>query len=813
MKASLQWMKDYVAIPEGNYQELADTLTQAGIPVEEVISMGNGMKKIYTAKITAVEEHPNADALVVCQLDCIQNDGTKGTRQICTSATNVRPGQIVPVAYPKAKLPDGKKISRGKMRGVVSDGMMCSINELGYDASVFLPEETEGILILPNDIEIGLDIAAVMGLNDTVFEFELTPNRADCFSMIGLSREIAVMTGQTAMFPDVKLIEDGASVESMASVAIEAEDVCSRFTSRVVKNVKIGPSPLWMQNRLRNAGIRPINNVVDVTNYVMVEMGQPMHAYDYDKVAGHSLIARMAKEGEKLVTLDGEERELTHSMLVIADADKVVGVAGVMGGLDTEVSAKTTTVLLEAAVFNGKSIRRTARALGMRSEASGRFEKGVNAELTPTALDRAAQLLQEICSTAEVAPGFLDVYPTPAQKIAVKFTAEEINKHLGTKIEGQRMVEILESLGFTVTEEAGIYTANVPSWRNDVSLMCDIAEEVARIYGYDNIVPTTPIANLIGGTKSPMRELIQKTNHELVQSGMTECITFSFMHKDSLKKLGLSEEDSRFMAVPILNPISEEFPFMRTTLVPSLLETAYKNMAKKNSDLWLFETAAVYEPKALPVTDYVHHRQMVAGVMVGNTEQPVWPNEKRVTDFYDVKGMVEGLLTTYEIENYDISRVETAYLHPGISAKITFDGEVLATFGELHPEVCKAYKMPKNTYIFEIDLEKVLATTKTPMRFKEISKFPGMSRDLAIVAPKTVTSEEIESLIKYQAGELLSNVYLFDVYAGEHIKEGFRSLAYSLQFQSMERTLEEKEIDEAIQSVLAELLKINCTIR
>ena len=537
MKASLTWMKDYVPVDTTKpAQELADVLTQAGIPVEDVISMDPGLKKIFTGKITEITKHPDADKLQVCQVACLDDKtGEEITKQIVTAATNVAVGQVVPVAYHKSRLADGTEIKKGKLRGEVSDGMFCSVAELGIPKDMVMPGEGEGIYILPEGTPIGMDIRDAVMLNDTVYEFELTPNRADCFSMIGLSREFAVLTNAQNTEPTVKVNENGTDVNDMVKIGIDDAELCSRFLARVIGNVKVGPSPLWLQNRLRNGGIRPINNVVDVTNYVMLEYGQPMHAYDYDKVAGHQLTARAAKAGEALKTLDGTDRELTTDMLVIADANGPVGVAGVMGGLDSEVTEATTTIILESAVFKGSSIRRTARALGMRSEASGRFERGVNAEYSPVALDRAAQLLQELMEDITVAKGVVDVYPAPAEARTVSFTVAAVNSYLGTDISAERMQEILTTLSFTWTQDGDVITVGVPSWRGDVTVMPDIAEEVARIYGYDFIPNTTPWANLNSGTMSDKKLLTKAIRQTLVTQGLSEIITFSFMHTDSLR--------------------------------------------------------------------------------------------------------------------------------------------------------------------------------------------------------------------------------------------------------------------------------------
>lgn len=814
MKASLQWMNEYVPLDLNRpAQELADELTQAGIPVEEVLSMDPGLKKIYTGKIVEITKHPDADKLQVCQVQCLSEDGEEITKQIVTAATNVAVGQIVPVAYHKSRLADGTEIKKGKLRGVVSEGMFCSVAEFGISSDLVRPEEAQGIYIFPEGTPIGLDIKEALMLDDTVYEFELTANRADCFSMVGLSREFGIMTNQKALFPVIMVNENGESIEGKASVAIEAHDLCTRFTSRLVTNVTIEPSPLWMQNRLRNSGIRPINNVVDVTNYVMLELGQPMHAYDYDCVADHTLIARRAKAGETLTTLDGNERELNESMLIIADTKGPIGVAGVIGGLTSEVTDKTTNVLFEAAVFNGPSIRRTSKALGMRSEASGRFERGVNHKYTAYAIDRAAQLLQQICPSCKVSVGVIDVYPEPVEQRTVTFTAEQINDYLGTSIEKDRMVDILTKLEFGITESGDTIEALVPTWRDDVTVMPDIAEEVARIVSYDNIAPTIPVAILSSGGMTPKKALTKEVTHYLAHAGLSQIITFSFMHKDGLTNMMLPEGDNRYTAIPILNPISEEFPYMRTTLVPAVIEAAKRNIAQQNKDLWLFETANVYEPKSLPLTEVPHERPMACGIMMGKVTEAAWNQAQRDTDFYDVKGVVDGLLAKLGLTQYNIQPSSESYYHPGVSAHYTVNGVTIANYGELHPQVVKNFDLSGKVYMFEIDLEAVLSITVPPFRYQSFSKFPGTSRDLAIVAPVSVTSGDIVALIKEHGGEYLESVSIFDVYEGEHIEAGYRSLAYNLQFRSMEGTLNDEDIDGAIQAIIDALATKNCKLR
>lgn len=813
MKASLTWMNEYVPVDMNRpAQELADELTQAGIPVEEVETVDPGLKKIFTGKITEITKHPDADKLQVCQVACLDTDGTPITKQIITAATNVRVGQIVPVAYHKSRLADGTEIKKGKLRGLPSEGMFCSVAELGISKELVVPEEAEGIYILPADTPIGMDIRDVLMMNDTVYEFELTPNRADCFSMVGLSREFAVLTNQKAVLPEITVDENGEAIDGKVQVTIADGDLCSRFAARLVTGVTVAPSPMWLQNRLRNSGLRPINNVVDVTNYVMLELGQPMHAYDYAHVKGHSLTARRANEGEVLKTLDGTDRELTTDMLVIADEQRAVGVAGVMGGYDSEVTNTTTDVLLEAAVFNGASIRRTARALGMRSEASGRFERGVNPEYSIMAINRAVQLLQQLCPDAKVAKGIVDVYPNPAAPTTVTTTADAINAYLGTDIDEQRMVDILTTLSFDVTCGNGSMVIGVPSWRGDVTVMPDIAEEVARIYGYDNIKVTTPWAALNSGVLSERKQMTKTIAHTLANNGLSEMITFSFMHKDSLAKLMIPEGDARYKAVQILNPISEEYPVMRTTLVPSILDAAVRNRAQKNHDIWAFETAAVYE-EAADKDSLPTERYMAAGFMTGRADEAQWSVAARQTDFYDVKGVVEAVLAALRVENYTLTTTDEPYYHPGVSAAYKVDGVTIATLGELHPQVAKNYDLEGKCYLFEINISALLETVRSQLQYTPISKFPGITRDLAIVAPRSVSAETIQQIILANGGDKLESAYVFDVYEGEHIAEGFRSLAYTIGFRSTEGTLTDADVDEPIQAIINALAEKDCKLR
>ena len=559
MQVSIKWLKDYIDFNE-TAEELADKLTMAGVPVENVIRADEGLDKVVTGRIEKLEPHKDSDHLQICTM----NVGQEECLTIVTGAQNVAEGQVVPVALVGAHLPNGMKISKGKLRGVVSNGMLCSAEELHMDLSKLPEEQKIGIYILPADTPVGVPAKDVLGLDDVVLEFELTANRGDCFSVFGLVREIAVLTGNEPKWPVIEVKEDdSAKAAEMVSIGIDDADLCPRFSARVVKNVKIGPSPEWMQQRLEGAGIRSINNVVDVTNFVMVELGQPMHAYDYDHITGHSLTARRAVAGEELHTLDDSSRLAKGGELVIADAEKAAGLAGVMGGLETEVTDNTTTVVFESAAFNGPSIRRTSRACGLHSEASGRYERGTDVTKTERALNRAAQLLQDM-GACTVTQGIVDVYPNPVQPVFIDFTADEINARLGTELPGEKMVEILEALGFKTTETGnGSYHVEVPSWRNDCTWMEDLSEEVARIYGFDNIASTTPKGSMMQGMQSPRQDFIEEIKHILVGLGMYEELSFSFTHPDMFDKMQIPADSELRKAIPIMNPLTDDFPLVR----------------------------------------------------------------------------------------------------------------------------------------------------------------------------------------------------------------------------------------------------------
>lgn len=808
MKSSLQWMQDYVAVDmERDPQEFADVLTMAGIPVEQVEYWGNDIQHVYTGKILNIVNHPNADKLVICTLDL-------GDRRltIVTGAKNVREGQIVPVAVHGAKLPGGVTIKKSKLRGEVSEGMLCSAHEMGLEDSLLLPEEREGIWILPQDTPIGVDALDYLQLRDTVYEYELTPNRADCFSMIGLSREFAVLSQQKAMFPEITVAESEEPINGKVTVSIEDEDLCTRYAARLLTHVRVGPSPLWMQQRLRKSGVRPINNVVDVTNYVMIELGIPLHAYDYDHVDEHHLIARRAARGESLKTLDGVERTLTDAMLVIADPKKACCVAGVMGGINSEVTEDTRTVILECASFKGSSIRKTGRALGLRSEASARFERGLDAEGCLRSLDRAAQLLQQM-SACDVAQGIVDIYPQPQKVQHIKFTAAAVNRFLGTEIPAERMIAILQTLGFGIAQDGAVLTAVVPSWRGDCTEMPDIAEEVARIFGYENIPSTRPLSNVSEGQEGYRHCICEKISSILSGSGLNETVTFSFMNSDSLRKLQFPENDPLYRAVPILNPITEEFPLMRTTLIPSLMDVLVRNQAVKNQSVGIYEIAAVYTPKQLPVTELPRESMHVAGLLYGQRRGAAWPDQAVDYDFYDLKGLVEAVLSGLEIEA-ELETSDFAPLHPGKAARFVKDGKILCQFGELHPSAIDGYDIEGPVYIFEMDVEALLPHVNFVPAYHKVARFPAISRDLAFLAPLEIDNARILGIIREYGGIYLEDVRLFDLYQGKQVPEGFKSLAYSLVFRSGEGTLADGDIQSSIDSILKKLKDtLHCELR
>lgn len=810
MQVSIKWLKDYIDFTE-TPEQLADKLTMAGIPVENVVDPGEGLEKVVTGRIEKLEPHQNSDHLQICTM----NVGLAENIIIVTGAQNVAEGQVVPVAMVGAHLPNGMKISKGKLRGVASSGMLCSAQELKLDLEKLPEEQKTGIFILPSDTPVGIPAKDVLGLNDVVLEFELTANRADCFSVFGLVREIAAITGNKPHFPEIKVNEDdNTKLNDIFSVEIADPDLCSRFSTRMLKNVKIGPSPEWMQQRLEGAGIRSINNVVDVTNFVMIELGHPMHAYDYDKITGKKLIARRAIEGEELHTLDDTSRKAKGEMLVIADSEKAAGLAGIMGGFETEITDTTTTVVLESADFYGPCIRRTARACGLSSEASGRFERGVDSETTIKALDRAAQLLQEM-GACTVCEGIVDVYPNPKQANYVTFTPEQINNHLGTNIAKDVMLNIITSVGFDVTkDENDEITVKVPSWRNDVTCMADISEEIARLHGFDKIKSTLPNGVSMQGTQSAKQTFIDKVKTSLSSQGLYETISFALTNEETFNKLNIPQDSPLRKAVPIMNPLSDEYPLVRTTLLSSIFDNLARNLARKNDDVALFEVGSVFFPKALPVTELPDEVVKIAGAITGRRNAQGWNQTNDMVDFYDAKGIIEELLANLRVTRYTVEAGTHYAMHPGKTALFKKGRDVIATVGEVHPAVLSAYGITKPVYIFELDATIVMKYMAKDLKYKALPKYPATSRDLAMLVDVDVNAADIEKAMTKAAGQNLTQITLFDVYTGKQVEEGQKSLAFSLTFQSNDKTLTDAEIDPAIEKIVAKLQKdFNANLR
>lgn len=809
MQVSIKWLKDYIDFTE-TPEQLADKLTMAGIPVENVVDPGEGLEKVVTGRIEKLEPHQNSDHLQICTM----NVGLAENIIIVTGAQNVAEGQVVPVAMVGAHLPNGMKISKGKLRGVASNGMLCSAQELKLDLEKLPEEQKTGIFILPSDTPVGIPAKDVLGLNDVVLEFELTANRADCFSVFGLVREIAAITGNKPHFPEIKVNEDdNTKLNDIFSVEIADPDLCSRFSTRMLKNVKIGPSPEWMQQRLEGAGIRSINNVVDVTNFVMIELGHPMHAYDYDKITGKKLIARRAIEGEELHTLDDTSRKAKGEMLVIADSEKAAGLAGIMGGFETEIT-DTTTVVLESADFYGPCIRRTARACGLSSEASGRFERGVDSETTIKALDRAAQLLQEM-GACTVCEGIVDVYPNPKQANYVTFIPEQINNHLGTNIAKDVMLNIITSVGFDVTkDENDEITVKVPSWRNDVTCMADISEEIARLHGFDKIKSTLPNGVSMQGTQSAKQTFIDKVKASLSSQGLYETISFALTNEETFNKLNIPQDSPLRKAVPIMNPLSDEYPLVRTTLLSSIFDNLARNLARKNDDVALFEVGSVFFPKALPVTELPDEVVKIAGAITGRRNAQGWNQTNDMVDFYDAKGIIEELLANLRVTRYTVEAGTHYAMHPGKTALFKKGRDVIATVGEVHPAVLSAYGITKPVYIFELDATIVMKYMAKDLKYKALPKYPATSRDLAMLVDVDVNAADIEKAMTKAAGQNLTQITLFDVYTGKQVEEGQKSLAFSLTFQSNDKTLTDAEIDPAIEKIVAKLQKdFNANLR
>ena len=789
MRVSYRWLMDYVDIP-WPVEELADRLTMAGVKVEALERLAPPeLVGIVVGEVRQIERHPAADNLLVCQVDV-----GKGRHTVVTGATNLKVGDRVPVALPGSVLPGGRRIEAVTFRGVLSEGMLCS------EAELEVGDDADGIWVLPPDVPIGKSVLDALGLDDTVLHLEIYPNRPDCLSVIGVAREVAALAGTRLRLPEMAVREVDESVLQLAAVEVADTDLCPRYTARVMRQVRIAPSPAWVVQRLKVAGMRPINNVVDITNLVMWEWGQPLHAFDYDQLTGGRIVVRRARPGERLVTLDGVERTLDADMLVIADAERPVGVAGVMGGGNSEVTEATTTVLLESANFHPVSVRRTARRLGLRTEASHRFEKGLDPNLAAVASLRAAQLMQELAG-AQVLAGVVDVYPRPVAPRTVSCRPERIRSLLGTDLSDERIAAYLQSLELSVQREGERLLVTVPTFRPDIQQEADLAEEVARLYGYDRLPEALPGGtSQVGGQRQPL-PLLDRVREVLVAMGLLECMTYSFVHPATADRLRWAQDDPRRQCIPLRNPLSEEYAVMRTSLVGGLLETAARNRSRGVRAVHLFEIGAVYLPKSLPLTELPDERRKVGILMMGPLPQEQWGGRVGEATFYHLKGAVERLLAALRLAGA-FAPSEDPTLHPGRQAVVMVGGQAAGVLGEVHPLVAEAYDLGEaRVYVAELDVHVLAAAAPAGVRYRPLPRFPAVDRDIALLVPKAVTAEAVTACIRGAAGEMLEDIVLFDVYEGPQVAAGHRSLAYALTLRAPDRTLTDEEANAIVTRV------------
>ena len=787
MKLPLSWLKDYTNIDGIDEELYTHMMTMSGSIVEGIENPAREFKNVVTGKICSITPHPDADKLVVCQVDV----GEGAPIQIVTGAKNVFEGAVVPVAKHKSCLPGGVKITKGKLRGVESCGMMCSTDELGISE-----ERATGILILPEETEIGKDIVDVLGLNESVAEFEITSNRPDCMSIIGLARETAATFQRPFTVPEVTVPENQENVNDYATVEIQNPELCARFTARVVKNVRIAPSPEWMQKRLKACGVRAINNVVDITNYILLEYGQPMHAYDLDHVEGRKIIVRNAGEGEQLETLDDQPRTLQSSMIAISDEKRAIGVAGVMGGANSEVTEDTVTVLFESANFQAVAVRRGAKALGMRTDASALFEKGLDPENCLAAVNRACQLMAEL-GAGEVVGGVIDLYPVPKKQLVLPFEPQKMNRFLGMEIPENEMIEILERLEFQV-KDGKVY---VPTFRGDVEGMADIAEEIARIYGYDKIPSTMMKSEVVVGGKNRKQKMEDAIRSELTSAGLYETMTYSFIDPKENDWVRIPESDQRRNMVRISNPLGEENSVMRTDMLSSILKTLRTNYTRRNPEAAVFEIGTVY----LPVKGQVlpEEKQIVAMGMYGSG------------DFYDIKGITEQLLERLEIKKYSfVPCLDNPSFHPGRCAKVLVHGEEIGVLGQVYPAVAGNFKINAEVYAAMLDFNTLLLHYTEDKHYTALPKFPATSRDLAILVDNGICVGDIDRIIEKQCKSILESYQLFDVYEGEQVEKGKKSVAYALTFRAADRTLTDQEVNAVVEQILKDLKQeLNAQLR
>lgn len=805
MNTSLSWIKAYVPELDVTAQEYTDAMTLSGTKVEGYEELDADLDKIVVGQIDKIEKHPDADKLIICQV----NVGAE-TVQIVTGAPNVKEGDKIPVVLdggrvagghePGQRVAGGIKIKKGKLRGVESAGMMCSIEELGSNREMY-PEAPEyGIYIFPEDTEVGADAVELLGLHDVVFEYEVTSNRVDCYSVVGIAREAAATFRKEFVPPVVTAVGNEEDVNDFIKVTVEDPDLCPRYTARVVKNIKIGPSPKWMQRRLASVGIRPINNLVDITNYVMEEYGQPMHAYDLDTIAGGQIVVRRAKENETFVTLDGQERKLDESVLMICDGEKSVGIAGIMGGENSMITDDVHTMLFEAACFDGTNIRKSSKKVGLRTDASGKFEKGLDPNNAEAAMNRACQLIEEM-GAGEVVGGMVDVYSKKKEPVRVPFDADEINGLLGTNISKEEMLSYFKKTDLEYDEASNEVIA--PTFRHDLFRMADLAEEVARFYGYDNIPTTLPRGEATTG-KLSFKLRVEEIARDIAEfCGFSQGMTYSFESPKVFDKLLIPSDSPLRNTVDIMNPLGEDYSIMRTTSLNGMLTSLATNYNRRNKNVRLYELGNIYLPKALPLTELPEERMQFTLGMYGDG------------DFFSMKGVIEEFfekIGLHKKETYD-PNAGKPYLHPGRQANIIYDGVVVGYLGEVHPDVADTYGIGTKAYVAVLDMPEITKRATFDRKYTGIAKFPAVTRDISMVMPKEILVGQVEEVIEKKGGAYLESYALFDLYEGAQIKEGYKSVAYSIVFRAKDKTLEEAEISQAMEKILAGLEELGIELR
>ena len=805
MNTALSWIKAYVPDLTCTDQEYSDAMTLSGTKVETFERLDRNLEKIVIGQILKIEKHPDADKLIVCQVD-IGNQ----TIQIVTGAPNVKEGDKVPVVLDGGRVAgghdggpmpeEGIEIKAGKLRGVESNGMMCSIEELGSDRNMYPEAPENGIYIFQEDVQPGADAVEALGMRDSVFEYEITSNRVDCYSVLGIAREAAATFRKPFIAPVVEVKENGEDVNDYISVEVKDPDLCSRYCARVCTNIKIAPSPEWMQRRLRASGIRPINNLVDITNYVMEEYGQPMHAFDLDTVAGHKIIVRRAKDGDEFQTLDEQVRKLDGNILMICDAEKEIGIAGIMGGENSKITDDVKTVLFEAATFNGPNIRKSAKRLGLRTDASGKFEKGLDPHNAEAAINRACQLIQEL-GCGQVVGGMADVCQPMKEPVRIKFEPDKINKLLGTDISKEEMLHIFEMIELKYAEEEQML--EIPSFRQDLLGSADIAEEVARFYGYDKIPVSLPTGEATTGKLSFKLRIEQKARDIAEYCGFSQGMCYSFESPKVFDKLLIPQEDVLRRAIAIANPLGEDFSIMRTVSLNGMLTSLSTNYNRRNKEVRLYELGNIYIPEELPLTKLPEERMQFTLGMYGEG------------DFYTMKGVVEEFFDSIGMKKKAGYQPEAGkpFLHPGRQADIVYEGKTVGYLGEVHPEVCDNYDIGTKVYVAVLDMPEVIPYATFDRKYEGIAKYPAVSRDISMVVPKNILAGQIEAVIAQRGGKILENYWLFDIYEGEQIKEGFKSMAYSITFRAKDKTLEENDITAVMKKILNGLEGLGIELR